>query len=212
MKYFFDTEFIEWAGGIDLVSIGIVCEDGRTLYAESINFDERNASDWVWKNVLVNLKYWTANGGSKGTFANPLTLNWEIFGSNHLIGMMVKDFLRYDSTLEWWKNKTKPIGPYLDDNGTLRANVQEVDENIEFYAYYADYDWVIFCRLFGRMIDLPEGFPMWCIDLKQMMWERGLDKNWKQSVCPDPEGEHNALVDAEWNKKLFHEIIKKKHN
>lgn len=37
----------------------------------------------------------------------------------------------------------------------------------EFYAYYADYDWVVFCWLFGRMIDLPKGFPMYCKDLKQ---------------------------------------------
>lgn len=40
-------------------------------------------------------------------------------------------------------------------------------EPINFYAYYADYDWVVFCWLFGRMIDLPKGFPMYCIDLKQ---------------------------------------------
>ena len=37
----------------------------------------------------------------------------------------------------------------------------------EFYAYYADYDWVVFCWLFGKMIDLPKGFPMYCRDLKQ---------------------------------------------
>jgi len=42
----------------------------------------------------------------------------------------------------------------------------------EFYGYYADYDWVLFCSLFGKMIDLPAGFPMYCIDLKQMLDER----------------------------------------
>ena len=37
----------------------------------------------------------------------------------------------------------------------------------KFYAYFADYDWVVFCWLFGKMIDLPKRFPMYCIDLKQ---------------------------------------------
>lgn len=43
---------------------------------------------------------------------------------------------------------------------------------IKFYAYYGDYDWVGFCWLFGKMIDLPKGFPMYCIDLKQMLDEQ----------------------------------------
>ena len=46
----------------------------------------------------------------------------------------------------------------------------------EFYAYYADYDWVAFCWIFGKMIDLPKGFPMYCRDLKQM-----LDESWSLS-------------------------------
>jgi hypothetical protein len=58
------------------------------------------------------------------------------------------------------------------------------------------------------MIDLPKGFPMYCIDLKQMMVERGLTKEWAQKMCPDPEGEHNALVDAKWNQDLFKAIKK----
>jgi hypothetical protein len=44
---------------------------------------------------------------------------------------------------------------------------------------------------------------MYCKDLKQMMDEKGLDKEWKRINCPDPTGEHNALVDAKWNLKLF---------
>lgn len=40
-----------------------------------------------------------------------------------------------------------------------------------FIGYYCDYDWVLFCSLFGKMIELPEGFPMFCIDLKQMLDE-----------------------------------------
>jgi len=44
---------------------------------------------------------------------------------------------------------------------------QVMTTNVEFYGYYSDYDHVVFCWLFGKMIDLPKGFPMYTIDLKQ---------------------------------------------
>ena len=99
----------------------------------------------------------------------------------------------------------------IDKNGKsndqIASDIKEFcDDAPEFYAYYADYDWVVFCWLFGRMIDLPEGFPMFCIDLKQEMDSMGLDDNWKNKNCPSPDGEHNALVDARWNMELFNNI------
>ncbi len=39
MKFFLDTEFIEDGRTIDLVSIGVVAEDGREFYAVSTEFD-----------------------------------------------------------------------------------------------------------------------------------------------------------------------------
>lgn len=80
---------------------------------------------------------------------------------------------------------------------------QDKGEECEFYGFYSSYDWVVFCWIFGKMIDLPSGFPKYCIDLKQMMWQLGLDSEWKHKYCPDPIGEHNALVDAKWNLKLY---------
>ncbi|SDR86818.1 polyadenylate-specific 3'-exoribonuclease AS [Corynebacterium timonense] len=55
MRYFYDTEFIEDGRTIDLVSIGIVAEDGREYYAVSTDFDARLANQWVRKNVLDKL-------------------------------------------------------------------------------------------------------------------------------------------------------------
>lgn len=52
MRYFYDTEFIEDGTIIDLVSIGVVSEDGREFYAISTEFDESRANPWVKKNVL----------------------------------------------------------------------------------------------------------------------------------------------------------------
>ncbi len=55
MKYFYDTEFIEDGRTIDLISIGIVAEDGRKYYAISTEFNPKKASDWVKENVLAHL-------------------------------------------------------------------------------------------------------------------------------------------------------------
>ena len=68
----------------------------------------------------------------------------------------------------------------------------------EFWAYYADYDWVAICQLFGKMIDLPDHWPKYCLDLKQLSVD--LDS----PPHPDkPTNEHDALVDARWNRELY---------
>ncbi|OFT88479.1 polyadenylate-specific 3'-exoribonuclease AS [Corynebacterium auriscanis] len=59
MKYFYDTEFIEDGQTIDLVSIGVVAEDGREFYAVSTEFDESKAGDWVRHHVLPLLPHRT---------------------------------------------------------------------------------------------------------------------------------------------------------
>lgn len=55
MKYWYDTEFIEDGTTIDLLSIGIVAEDGRELYLENGDADRSKASDWVKEHVLPSL-------------------------------------------------------------------------------------------------------------------------------------------------------------
>jgi hypothetical protein len=55
MKYYFDTEFIEDGKTIDLISIGIVADDGREYYAINENCDFSKASDWVKENVIAKL-------------------------------------------------------------------------------------------------------------------------------------------------------------
>lgn len=71
----------------------------------------------------------------------------------------------------------------------------------------------------SQMINLPEYFPMYCRDLKQMIdgrYEMQSEKeigmtrleSWLKTVkrqpdYPKEENEHNALADARWNKKLY---------
>jgi len=55
VRYFYDCEFIEDGVTIDLVSIGVVGEDGREFYAVSTEFDAGRAGRWVRANVLPKL-------------------------------------------------------------------------------------------------------------------------------------------------------------
>lgn len=73
----------------------------------------------------------------------------------------------------------------------------------EIWAYFADYDWVVFCQLFGRMIDLPKGFPMYCMDLKQEMRRLGIKREDLPESLRNQAGEHDALMDARWNRDLY---------
>ena len=84
-----------------------------------------------------------------------------------------------------------------------RANMKYLIEDFlfgekpEFWAYYADYDWVAFCQLWGRMLDLPKGWPKYCRDLKQLADENNF-------ILPSQKGvEHHALADARWVKEAF---------
>lgn len=147
-KFFLDTEFIESGPGapIDLLSIGIVCEDGREFYAESASANLSMASTWVEENVLPHLK-------GDGILLGPM-------------GDKIKEF----------------VG----------------DCEPEFWGYYADYDWVVFCQIFGAMIDLPKGWPMFCRDIKQLCMDRGNPQLPEQTST-----EHNALNDARWNMEAY---------
>lgn len=148
MKYFLDTEFIESGPSrpIELISIGVVSEDGREFYAVSCEYNASHASDWVKENVLATLE------------TNLTRYSIPAIGSG---------------VIEFIGDDLKP----------------------EFWGYYADYDWVVFCQIFGTMMDLPKGFPMYCRDIKQLCDDKGNPQLPKQD-----KGEHNALVDANWNK------------
>jgi len=179
MKYFIDTEFIEKPNTIDLISIGIVGEDGSVYYAISRDFPLKEVyqNEWLRTNVLKPI-YDEFNTINAKFSKNQIQFCIDSIGKP--IGLIRKEILGF------------------------------IDKKPEFYGYYADYDWVIFCWIFGRMLDLPEHFPMYCRDLKQMMDECELDKKWKQDNCPDSENEHNALADARWNLELYNAIIKHK--
>lgn len=226
MKYFLDTEFIEGFHKpmfgkrrhfIDLISMGIVAEDGREYYAISNEFDEKKASDWVTENVLTPIMLAAANYPAGG--AAYLS---KYSKSNKQIAKEIVDFVRQSRTYDLSKNEEQDEKERLE--WCRIHNIKELKDGIayhhpEFYGYYADYDWVLFASLWGKMIYLPKGFPMYCRDLKQMFDDKveylrqkenysfSFDEGMKglrgHPDYPTQENKHNALDDAKWNKKLY---------
>ena len=151
MRIFFDTEFIENGVTIDLISIGLVREDGAEYYAEANECNLLSASEWVKQNVIPHLR-----GGKK------------------LRRQIAQEIVEF-------------VGP-----------------SPEFWAYFADYDWVVLCQLYGTMMQLPDGWPKFCLDIKQVAY-----------LMDDPSlqrpegGDHDALADARWNKRIWHELMRK---
>lgn len=78
------------------------------------------------------------------------------------------------------------------------ALVEFAGEKPEFWAYYADYDWVVLCQLFGTMMELPEGWPKFCLDVKQFAFTLGNPRLPKQTGV-----EHSALADAVWVREAW---------
>ena len=214
MKYFIDTEFKEYlkqhrvfgipvgypTPTIDLISIGIVCEDGRSYYAlnKECDLNEICEDEWLWEHVITPIYQEHVHGDAR----NYVGLNDEnvkaVFNSFGRTKKQIREEIKQFIYLTSFINNPESIVNWEQVKGSFP---------IDFYGYFADYDWVVFCQLFGRMLDLPKGFPMYCRDLKQMMDDYGLTKEWKQKNCPDPKGEHNALVDAKWNLDLYNKII-----
>lgn len=246
-KYYLDTEFLEGTQKnffgkskptIDLVSIGLVAEDGREYYAISKEFNLKEA----WNRYQMKEVY----GDNRNRFPEGIIEYWirenvlkKLFNNdkyNHY--KKIDTFQEFKNLVNHFGKTNKQIAEelclfiderYIDEvdrsKGFIYSGNTSVKEvkttNVEFYGYYCDYDWVAFCWLFGKMIDLPKGFPMYCRDLKQELdrrqknlnrlkennieWKtiKGVDNLTSYPNYPKQANEHNALADARWTFELY---------
>lgn len=79
------------------------------------------------------------------------------------------------------------------------------DKKPEFWGYVSAYDWFLFCRLWGTMMDMPQRWPHMCLDLKQEAKRLGVG-SLRDHVKPE-QPEHNALADARWNRKVHKHLM-----
>ena len=161
-RWFFDTEFIDTGSVIDLISIGIVSEDGFRSYSACL--------EDKWEDKLPP---------------------WQI---EHVLPFLPPPELR------------KP-------SHTVAKEILQLveDDQPEFWAYFASYDWVALCQLVtdgGRMIDLPKNWAHFVFDLKMFMHMLHVPK---KSLPERPEErKHDALSDARWVRDTYLYLLQTK--
>lgn len=197
-KYFIDSEFIDDGKTIDLISIGIVCEDGRELYLQSSQFAPELASQWVKDNVIDHLKICPH---AYPEFRREVYTN-RIVHSAH--GQC--RFTRWSSSGGEYEG--------VNEDCFWRTHLQIRDEvlhfitpgdNVEFWGWCAGYDFVALCQIFGTMMDLPPGWPHYIHEFQQILDERGIPDD---DLPKQEDGLHNALTDAKHLKKLWGYVVR----
>ena len=161
---------------ITLISIAIVAEDGREFYAI-------NDAWYSWFNKPSSSDWVKENVLSK------LPTNAD---ANMISGGSPR--------LAWEMSR---VMPFRLINPEIMAFIGN-DPKPEFWGYYADYDWVVFCQIFGDMMHLPKGWPMYCRDLKQIVDEIGNPKLPDMPNCI----EHHALYDARETKFRYDWLVR----
>jgi len=168
MRIYYDTEFLEDGETIELISIGMVAEDGREYYAVNRKMPIRRIrrNSWLMENVVPGLP--------------------RAYGERRMT--QPKRWL-YDYASPLSKEPIKIAGEVAD---FIRAT-----PDVELWASYGAYDHVALAQLWGSMINLPDGIPMWTNDLQQEAARLGLTD---ADLPRQPDGHHNALADARHNK------------
>jgi hypothetical protein len=108
MLIFLDTEFTELSQKAQLISLGLIDENGSTFYAEFDDFDINQASDFVVQNIIPNLDFYERKpfvkklnnhdvrvNGSKG-YIKDFLLEWLSYYDNIQI---VSDVCHFDFVL-----------------------------------------------------------------------------------------------------------------
>ena len=250
MNYFIDTEFLEGTQKaffgktkptIDLISIGIVSEDSREYYAISKDFNLKEAwNRWQQRtgegdrNNTEPRLYWLRENVLKPIYKElhnkeNLTARQAFHRCNIYIPETEFKFTysNFKKLINKYGKTNKQIAEEVkvfctgDVLSIEKAKFYEVQHKpFNFYGYYSAYDHVVLCWLFGKMIDLPTGFPRYTIDLKQELdlkaraililnmkgaehFEGALQHLKALSTYPFQTNEHNALSDARFNRDLY---------
>jgi 3' exoribonuclease, RNase T-like len=167
VKTFYDTEFLEDGERIHLISIGLVREDGAEYYAVSQEATKRPLCNRIRKHDWLMEHVVPSLPRPHGEWIFDMPKRW-LFDYNAAC-----------------------VKPRAQIAREVAAFIL-AGPDPELWADWGAYDHVVLCQLWGRMIDLPDGIPMWTHDLRQETERLG------GPPLPSMPGtrEHNALDDA----------------
>lgn len=179
-RYFYDFEFIDDGRTIDPISIGVKGEDGREYYAvfADVDMHKLKAHGWLIANVLPHLPL-----NNRGALDEYLDL--EGLARGELLGLVDLD-------------RTHPA---VRDRAIIAEQVRAflLDDlpdghTLELVGDYAAYDHVALAQMYGPMVKLPFGIPMFTRDVQD--YARHLGVEWDYLPEPAPNEQHHALADA----------------
>jgi hypothetical protein len=138
-RVFYDLEFLEDGRTIDVISIGMVDDRGRSLYLinEHAPWDRIAAHPWLMANVVPHL---------------PRDERYH----DHAAGGVDLDH-----------PSMRLPGPLARDVEAFLVGDTLAGDELELWAWYGAYDHVALMQLWGPMIDKPAGLPMFTMDLRQ---------------------------------------------
>ncbi|MEH0542995.1 3'-5' exoribonuclease [Streptomyces sp. B21-105] len=178
----YDLEFLEDGRTIEVISIGMVCDDGREYYAVNSEapWEKIRENDWLIRNVLPSLPI-TGRTSLDGYLAIPA--NSYPKSSMSLVGADLTD---------------ARVKPHWVIANEVRDFLQATPD-VELWANYGAYDHVALAQLWGPMVRLPEGVPMFTHDIQQERTRLGIHED---DLPKQEGGEHNALADARHNQTV----------
>lgn len=193
MKIVYDTEFLEDGNTIELISIGLVAEDGREMYRinSEAPWKRIRHSSWLMDNVVCHLPQLKIETSSNESFQIwMLDMLEESVRPKAEIAADVEQFI-----LGGW---TYPLPDLPMDPMTVG--------NPQLWADYSAYDHVALCQLWGPMMDLPTGIPKRTNDIVQYAESLGI----AESEFPlQTEPIHHALEDAKHNMRVLRYLAKR---
>jgi hypothetical protein len=173
----YDWEFLEDGCTIEPISVGMVADDGRTYYAVNARLAARGWKGWRFRRRVRRHKWLMEN----------VIPNLPQPHGDGILHMPRKWLFNYLDPA------VKPLDRIADE---VMDFIRASGPDVQLWANYGSYDHVCLAQLWGRMIDLPEGVPMFTNDIQQERARLGIA--WDQ--LPQQEGsEHNALADARHN-------------
>jgi hypothetical protein len=161
MKIYTDWEFIEDGHTIDPISVALVREDGREYYAVFEDMPVSRIMKHDWLRA-------------------------------HVVPSL--PIVRHDGIRPLRRPFLDRSHPDVKPREVIRDGVRRfiVDTpSVELWGWYCAYDHVCLAQLFGRMVDLPTGVPMWTNDVRQEAERLG-----NPQLPEQDSGVHNALADA----------------
>lgn len=193
-KLFFDMKFTQLRQDTTIISLGIIDEDGRSIYAEYTDYNKELVDEWIQDNVIKHTEF----------------LHCDIVD---VLAMRVMPRCN--------NNKTSLFGDRENNRKCILYWLEEYkDQDIQFVSDICHYDMVLLIdALYDNALNMPPNISISCHDINQDI-ARYLNITDKEAtdisreelileyLKDEPIVKHNALFDAKVIRFIYNKINK----